>query len=244
MSKREIIVCRDVDDLAQQAAAEFVRLAQLAIREKGRFAVALSGGSTPAALYSLLATPAFSPQIPWRQVHLFWGDERCVPPHHPESNYRMVREALLSKIQIPGANVHRMAGEKEPQVAAAKYEEELTDFFQLAPGAFPRFDLILLGLGEDGHTASLFPGTDVLEERKRFVAANYVAKLNAYRLTLTSPVLNHGGVVMFLIAGASKAPIVKEILRDDEQAAGFPATQVQPIDGRLVWLITEDAAPK
>lgn len=178
MNKREIIICRSIDDLAQQAAAEFVRFAQLSLREKSRFAVALSGGSTPRSFYSLLATPEFSRQISWSQVHLFWGDERCVPPDHPESNYRMARETLLAKIQIPPENVHRMAGEKEPRIAAAEYEEELRDIFQLAPGAFPCFDLILLGLGEDGHTASLFPGSDALEETKRLVTATYIAKLN------------------------------------------------------------------
>lgn len=244
MSKRETIICRDVDDLAQQTAAEFVRHAQLSVREKGRFAVALSGGSTPRALYSLLATPQFSPRIPWPHVHLFWGDERCVAQNHPESNYRMVRETLLSKIEIPTENVRGMAGEKEPRIAADEYEQELKEFFQLAPGAFPRFDLILLGLGEDGHTASLFPDTDALQETKRLVAANYVAKLNAYRLTLTLPVLNHGALVVFLIAGASKAPVVKKILKDDCKTAPFPAAQVQPADGRLIWLVTEDTAPK
>jgi 6-phosphogluconolactonase len=244
VNKREIIVCQSIDDLAQQAAAEFVRLAQLSLREKSRFGVALSGGSTPQALYSLLAMPEFSGQISWPQVHLFWGDERCVPPDHAESNYRMVREALLAKIQIPPENVHRMAGEKEPRIAAAEYEEELKEFFQLAPGSFPRFDLILLGLGEDGHTASLFPGSDALRETKRLVTATYVAKLKAHRLTLTMPVLNHGAVVLFLVAGASKASVVKEILRDDGHASLFPAAEVQPLDGRLAWLLTGDAAPE
>jgi 6-phosphogluconolactonase len=244
MNKREIIICRSTDELAQHAAAEFVRLAQLSVQEKGRFAIALSGGSTPRALYSLLATPEYDGQIFWPQIHLFWGDERCVPPDHAESNYRMTREALLAKIQIPPENIHRMAGEKEPRMAAAEYEEELKDFFCLAPGAFPRFDLILLGLGEDGHTASLFPGSGALQEAKHLVTANYVAKFNAHRLTLTFPVLNRGAVVLFLVAGASKAPVVKEILGDDGQAAQFPAAQVQPVGGRLIWLLTEDAAPK
>jgi 6-phosphogluconolactonase len=243
VNKREIIICRSIDDLAQQAAAEFVRCAQLSLQEKSRFAVALSGGSTPRSLYSLLATPEFSRQISWSQVHLFWGDERCVPPDHPESNYRMACEALLAKIQIPPENVHRMAGEKEPRIAAAEYEEELKDSFQLAPGAFPRFDLILLGLGEDGHTASLFPGSDALKETQRLVVANYVARFSTHRLTLTFPVLNHGAAVIFLVAGANKAPVVKEILKDDRQPAPFPAAQIQPLDGRLVWLLTEDAAP-
>ena len=244
MHKREIIVCRDADALAQQAAAAFTKLAQLSLRDRGRFDVALSGGSTPRALYCLLAGPEFSRQISWPQVHLFWGDERCVAPDHPDSNYRMVRESLLAKIEIPPSNVHRMAGEKEPRAAAAEYEQELRDSFQLAPGVFPRFDLILLGLGDDGHTASLFPGSDALKETQRLAVANYVAKFNAHRLTLTFPVLNHGATVIFLVAGANKAPVAKEILREDGQVAPFPAAEVQPLDGRLVWLLTEDAAPK
>jgi 6-phosphogluconolactonase len=244
MHKREIIICPSPGDLARQAAAEFTKVAQLSLRDKGRFTVALSGGSTPRALYSLLATPEFSRQISWPQVHLFWGDERCVPADHPDSNYRMVCESLLAKIEIPPVNIHRMAGEKDPLTAAAEYEQELRTAFQLAPGAFPRFDLILLGLGDDGHTASLFPGSDALKETQRLVVANYVAKFNAHRLTLTFPVLNHGAAVIFLVAGANKAPVVKEILRDDRQPAPFPAAQIQPLDGRLVWLLTGDAAPK
>lgn len=240
MSKRETIVCGGIEGLAGWVAAEFVRLAQQSAREKGRFAVALSGGSTPRSLYALLATPAFKQQVPWSEVHLFWGDERCVPPDHAESNYRMVREALLSKIEIPPGNVHRMAGEKEPRIAAAEYEAELKSFFHIAPGVFPGFDLVLLGLGEDGHTASLFPGSDALAETERLVAATYVARLNAYRLTLTLPVLNHGAVVLFLVAGASKAAVVSEILRDDDPAR-FPAARVDPLNGRLVWLMTADA---
>ncbi len=244
MNKRDVIICRNTDDLAQRAATEVVKLAQLSVRDKKRFAVALSGGSTPRALYSLLAAPEYGQKIFWPHVHLFWGDERCVPPDHGDSNYRMVRESLLSKIQIPEANIHRMAGEKEPRVAAAEYEEKLKEFFQLAPGAFPRFDLILLGMGEDGHTASLFPGSDALKETKRLVVATYVEKLNAHRLTLTLPVLNHGAAVLFLITGGGKAAVVKEILRDGGEPSHFPAAQVRPPDGRLLWLLTEDAAPK
>lgn len=244
MNKRDVIICPGADDLCRQAAAEFVRLAKESQHDRGRFAVALSGGSTPRALYSLLAAPEYTEEIFWPQVHLFWGDERCVSPDHAESNYRMVRESLLSKIQIPGANVHRMAGEKEPHVAAAEYEEKLKDFFQLTAGAFPRFDLIFLGMGEDGHTASLFPGSDALKEMKRLVVAPYVEKLNAYRLTLTLPVLNHGAAVLFLITGAGKAAVVKEILRDGSDPSRFPAAQIRPSDGRLVWLMTEEAAPK
>jgi 6-phosphogluconolactonase len=244
MSKRDVIICRNADDLCRQAAAEFVDTAKKSRHDRGRFAVALSGGSTPRALYALLAAPGYKEEIFWPQVHLFWGDERCVPPDHADSNYRMVRESLLSKIQIPEANVHRMAGEKEPRVAAAEYERELIQFFQLSNDELPRFDLILLGLGEDGHTASLFPGSDALKETRRLVVANYVAKFNAHRLTLTLPVLNHGAAVLFLITGAGKAAVVKEILTDGGDPSRFPAAQIQPTNGRLMWIVTEDAAPK
>ncbi len=244
MSKPDVIVCSSADDLCRKAAAQFVTLAQKAQHNRGRFAVALSGGSTPRALYSLLAAPEYTDEIFWPGVHLFWGDERCVPPDHADSNYRMVRESLLSKIQIPGTNVHRMAGEKEPRVAAAEYEEKLKDFFQLTPGVFPRFDLILLGMGEEGHTASLFPGSDALKEMKRLVVATYIEKLNAHRLTLTLPVLNDGAAVLFLITGAGKAPVVREILKDGSDPPRFPAAQIQPTHGQLTWLMTEDAAPK
>jgi len=190
LPEHEIIVCGDVDELNRKAAERFITLAADAISRSGRFTVALSGGSTPKALYSLLASPAYRERIDWSRIHLFWGDERCVPPDHPESNFRMVQESLLSRIQIPSENVHRMMGEKEPEQARQEYEEHLKQFFRLPPGEVPRFDLILLGLGEDGHTASLFPGSAALNENQRLVATIYVEKLKAQRLTLTLPVIN------------------------------------------------------
>ena len=244
MAERQIIICRDNADLSERAAEEFVRLARQAIQLAGRFTVALSGGSTPKALYMLLATPGFAQRLSWNRVHLFWGDERCVPPDHPESNCRMVRECLLAHVQIPAENVHRMAGEKTPQIAALEYEAELKKFFELADGALPRFDLILLGLGEDGHTASLFPGSTALNDHEHLVAAVYVDKMNTYRLTLTLPVLNAGREVVFLVAGASKAAIVKELLGGQASAMNYPAARIQPPEGRLTWMITADAAPK
>lgn len=243
MIDRPIITCRDGADLSARAADEFVRLARQAIQTAGRFTVALSGGSTPKALYARLALPAYAEQIPWHRVHLFWGDERCVAPDHPESNYGMVQESLLSKINIPAENVHRMPGEKEPQIAAVEYEAELKRFFELSDGALPRFDLILLGLGEDGHTASLFPGSEALNETDHLVAATYLEKLKAHRLTLTLPVLNEGAEVVFLVAGARKAAIVKELLGGQASATNYPAARIQPRDGKLIWMITADAAP-
>ena len=240
MTKADIIICRDADELNQKAAERFVALANAA--SAGQFAVALAGGSTPRALYALLASEKYRDRIPWPKVHLFWGDERCVPPDHTESNYRMVREVLLSKINLPAKNIHRMAGEKEPKLATAEYEAQLKNFFQLDEGGLPRFDLILLGLGEDGHTASLFPGTEALKKNKRLVAANFVDKLNVHRLTLTLPVLNNAANILFLIAGASKAAIVKELLGAKSGTPNYPATKIQPRDGSLTWMITQDAA--
>ena len=190
----------------------------------------------------MLASPDFRDPIDWSRVHLFWGDERCVPPDHPDSNFRMVREALLTKIQIPNKNIHRMLGEREPAEAAAAYEAELKEFFGAERGGWPRFDLIFLGLGEDGHTASLFPGTAALEENEHPVAVVYVERLHSYRLTLTLPVINAAAQVTFLVSGASKAMIVREILVSDSASSNYPAARVRPTEGRLTWLIDTDAA--
>jgi 6-phosphogluconolactonase len=238
--KRDIIICRDTDQLSRKAAEQFVALARQAIAAHGRFSVALSGGSTPRALYWLLATGEFSDQLAWRQIHLFWSDERCVPPDHAESNFRMVKESLLSKILIPSENVHRMIGEIEPAIAAAAYETELRQCFSSSQEKLPRFDLILLGLGEDGHTASLFPHSSVLNETRRLVATTYVEKSNAHRLTLTFPVINNAAQITFLIAGQSKSVIVKEILTTENY--DYPAARIKPENGHLTWFITQDAA--
>ena len=238
----EIIICGDADELNRKAAERFVLLANEAAAKAGRFTAALSGGSTPRTLYSLLAMPDYKESIPWSQVHLFWGDERCVPPDHQDSNYRMAREALLSKITIPTDNVHRMAGEKEPQVAAVEYEEQLRKLFQPPPGALPRFDLILLGLGEDGHTVSLFPGSEALDEQERLVIAPYIEKLQTHRITLSLPVINEAAVILFLVAGKSKSAIVKKVLAENAESSALPAARVQPKNGKLTWLIDRDAA--
>ena len=239
---RKIIVCREIKELSRRAAEEFVSLARQAAGTVGRFAVALAGGSTPKNLYSLLATSEFQGQIPWPQIHLFWGDERCVPPDHPESNYHMADKTLLSKVPIPAENVYRMEGEEDPQVAALRYEETLKKFFQLSDNGLPRFDLILLGLGEDGHTASLFPGSDAIQERKRLVTALYVEKLKVYRLTLTLPVLNHSGNIFFLVAGKNKARVLRDVLQGGYGSESLPALRVKPQMGRVVWFADQAAA--
>lgn len=240
VTEREIIICRDVAELSRKAAEQFVALARQAIAARGRFAVALSGGSTPKALYSLLATAAFSAQLDWRQIHLFFGDERCVAPDHAESNYRMVKEALLAQIAIAGDNVHRMAGELAPEVAAAAYAAQLTGFFNLPENNLPRFDLIFLGLGEDGHTASLFPDSSALTDTDRWVTATYVVKLKSHRLTFTFPAINNAAQISFLIAGQSKTAVVKAIVTGQNSAA--PAARIKPSHGKLTWFVTEDAA--
>jgi 6-phosphogluconolactonase len=239
VAKRDLVICKDTAELSRRTADRFIEIAQQSMRSSGRFAVALSGGSTPKNLYSRLSSPAYQERLSWPNVHLFWGDERCVPPDHPDSNFRMVKEALLSKIEIPPENVHRMAGEREPSTAASEYEKHLQEFFLVKNGALPRFDLILLGVGDDGHTASLFPGSGALHETKRLVLAPFVEKLKSNRLTLTLPVLNQGGEVWFLVTGSDKAGIIKEIL---SASADLPAAKVQPENGKLMWFIRQDAA--
>ena len=241
MAERDIILCRDLVELSRKTAERFIQLARELVEASGRMTVAFSGGSTPKHLYSLLASPDYKNRIPWNNVEVFWGDERCVPPDHSESNFRMAQEALLSRIQIPPGNIHRMRGEGQPQAAAAEYEKELQKFFGFNYGGLPRFDLILLGIGEDGHTASLFPGSDALNETEHLVVAPFVEKLNSYRLTLSLPVLNNAAHVWFLVAGSSKAGAVKQAF---SSSSDLPAAKVQPVNGKLTWFITRDAAPR
>ena len=213
-----------------------------AIGAQGRFAVALSGGSTPKSLYSLLA--ANYANFAWNRVFLFFGDERHVPPTDPESNFRMVNESLLSKITIPPENVFRVQAENpDADAAASDYEAQLRRFFELKPGEFPRFDLILLGMGPDGHTASLFPDSAALEEQSRLVVANWVEKFKTHRITFTFPVLNRAAEVMFLASGPDKADMVHQIL-ETTPTPSFPSQRVQPLDGKLLWMLDEAAAAK
>ena len=234
----EIRILKTAAELFEAAAAEFAAQASQAVRASGRFTVALSGGSTPKALYSLLAT---KPNIPWDKIYFFWGDERHVPPDHPESNYRMANEALLSKVPVRPENIFRIhAEEKDAAAAALQYEQALKDFFHLSPGQFPRFDLVLLGIGTDGHTASLFPGTAALNETQRLVVANWVPKFSAHRLTFTFPVLNAAACVIFLASGPDKAAILHEVL--ENSSADLPSQRVHPSNGKLLWLIDGPAA--
>jgi 6-phosphogluconolactonase len=226
-------------ELVQAAAEKVIATVNAAIYERGRCALALAGGGTPRDVYALLAADGYRRRVDWSNVFLFWGDERCVPPDHPDSNFRMVNESLLSHIAIPTANVFRMKGEMEPAAAASEYEQHLEHFFG---AGLPPFDLILLGLGEDGHTASLFPGTSALDERKRNVAAVFVPKFNAYRVTLTLPVINHARQIMFIVAGKSKSQIVPQVLKSDQPTKELPASLVQPQNGHLNWMLDAEAA--
>jgi 6-phosphogluconolactonase len=233
----EIKIVPDAVTLAREAAQEFHRLAEAAVQERGRFAVALSGGNTPRSVYSLLASE--HKQLPWERIHVFFGDERHVPPDHPDSNFRMANESFLSKVPIPEKNIHRIRAELDVETAVTEYDQQLHDFFRLVDHDWPRFDLIFLGIGEDGHTASLFPGSKALAEASRRVAANWVEKFKTFRITLTFPVLNDASEVVFLVSGGSKARILSEILNPGAQK--YPAQSVQPENGKLLWLVDEDA---
>jgi 6-phosphogluconolactonase len=243
VARAEVVVCRDLEELSRKAAAEFVRLANERSAASGRFAVALSGGSTPRALYALLAGAEFQSQVPWDRVHFFWGDERCVPPDHPDSNYRMAFETLLAKAPVPEKNIHRIEAELAPDFAAARYEKAIRDFFSLADSAWPAFDIVFLGLGDDGHTASLFPGSEALNERHHLVVAVYNEKLKSHRVTLTLPVLNRAANIFFLVAGASKAAILRDVLQR-ESSKNLPARRIDPLDGRLVWFVDRAAVAR
>jgi 6-phosphogluconolactonase len=227
-------------------AEHFVRRAAEAITASGRFAIALSGGSTPRGLYALLATDAFARRVDWSRVHVFFGDERCLPPDHPDSNARMARETLLDRVPVPATSIHRLRGEDDPEHAASEYERTLQAFFgQGGPGySAPAagFDLILLGMGENGHTASLFPRLPAVSETAHWVMAQYVAEVASWRITLTPVVINAAAEVIFLVSGAEKAAMLHQVLVGPVQPEVLPAQAIKPIRGRLIWMVDEAAA--
>jgi 6-phosphogluconolactonase len=238
----EIRTLTTPQELFEAAAEEVVRTANEAAAQRGRFTIALAGGSTPKSLYNLLATNART-ALPWDRMFFFWGDERHVPPTDPESNYRMAEEAMLSKIPVAAGNVFRIKAENPDAAAAAEdYEQTLQKFFALEPGQFPRFDLILLGMGPDGHTASLFPGTAALQEKAQLVVANWVEKMKTHRITLTLPVLHAARCVTFLVSGTDKATVLRAVLEENVPPEQYPAKLVKPSDGKLIWLIDRAAA--
>jgi 6-phosphogluconolactonase len=230
-------------ELCDAAREEFVARARAAIAERGRFMVALSGGSTPRALYQSLAQV----ELEWERVHFFFGDERAVAPNHADSNYRMAHEALFARAPIPTRNLHRIRTEHAAtsagaNLAALEYENALRQAFTDDREEFPRFDLVLLGLGDDGHTASLFPGTLALGERERWVVATWVEKLASFRVTLTVPVINDARCVLFLVAGAGKAQVLHDVLEGPQRPDELPAQAIAPAYGELVWFADRAAA--
>ena len=239
----DIRIVENAQALAHAAAREFASRAAAAVQAKGLFAVALSGGSTPKALYSLLADDTELRQtVPWPHTHFFWGDERPVPPDHPDSNFRLAQTALLSRVPVPAANIHRIRGELAPQSAAVAYERTMVEFFQLRGKALPRFDLVLLGLGPEGHTASLFPGTRALREQKRLAIANWIGKLGTERITLTAPVFNNAACVIFLVSGAEKTVVFKSVIEGPYEPQQLPAQLIRPHAGELKWIVDAAAA--
>lgn len=240
----EIRVFPGPTQVSREAALEFTRLAATAVAEKDHCAVALAGGSTPRSMYALLADDqSLRQEVAWDKLHFFWGDERHVPPDHKDSNYLMAYDSMLSKVAVPSNNIHRIKGEDpDAQIAADAYQQELQRFFQLQPGQLPRFDLVLLGMGPDGHTASLFPGSTALNEMKRLVAATWVEKFNTYRITLTLPVLNNAANVIFLVCGAEKTEVLQTVLQEETAVAQYPAQLIRPLNGKLLWLLDENAA--
>lgn len=242
MSGSEVRVFASPDELTRAAAEEIARAAEQAVAERGRFTLTLSGGSTPRSLYRLLASEPYRERLPWSAIHLFWGDERHVPPAHADSNFRMAREALIDHVPVPPGNVHRIPAEDpDARRAAAAYEAELRAFFGLAPGEQPAFDLLLLGLGADGHTASLFPGSPALNERDHVVVAPWVEAQRAFRITLTPPALNHARRTLFLVSGEDKADALRAVLAGEREPERYPA---QVVETDRLWMVDRAAASR
>lgn len=233
----EVKTFESVEKLNIFAAEQFVEIAKDSIEKRGVFTVALSGGSTPKKLYALLATEPFRSQIEWQKIQFFFGDERFVPKDSEESNYRMANENLFSKVEIPTENIHRFVPENgDAKAVAEMMENEIREVFELKENKFPQFDLVFLGMGGDGHTASLFPETTALTENERIVVENYVPKFETFRLTFTFPTINNARNIIFLIAGADKAETLHEVLEGKFQPEKFPSQAVKPINGRLIFL--------
>lgn len=233
----ELITFENVEKLNIFAAEKFVEIAKDSIAEHGCFTVALSGGSTPKKLYSLLTQEPFRSQVEWKKVYFFFGDERHVLPDDSQSNFRMANEALFSQVEIPKENIHRFLTEKgEPKIVAEEMERGIREVFQLKEDEFSRFDLIFLGMGNDGHTASLFPETKALKEDKRIVVENYVPKFETFRLTFTFPTINNARNIIFLISGQEKAETLKEVLHGEFQPEKLPSQAVKPVNGNLLFL--------
>jgi 6-phosphogluconolactonase len=236
-----IRIFNDLEALSQAAAEMFVDSADQAISSRGRFSVALSGGHTPRRMYELLVVHPLREEIQWEAIHFFWGDERCVPINDPRSNVLMTRQILLDRVPAPESNIHPILGDLPTALAAVEYETELRDFFGDQP---PIFDLILLGLGENAHTASLFPHTSVLDENKHWVEEVYVPEQSMYRVTLTAPLINQAREVIFLVSGSEKALALQNVLEGPYQPHQFPAQLIRPNGAHPIWLVDEAASHK
>jgi 6-phosphogluconolactonase len=239
----QIEIFPTVEELNNFAAEKFIEIGNEAIKNRGQFTVALAGGSTPKSLYKLLASGKFKDKIHWKSVFFFFGDERNVPPDNEESNFRMAKENLFEPLKTSSKNIFRWQTElNDFEKTAAQYESAIIKFFNLKQGESPVFDLILLGMGDDGHTASLFPFTDALRENEEIAVSNWVEKLKAYRFTMTFPAIDNARNVIFLVAGENKAEALKAVLKGDFQPEKFPAQNVKPLNGNLLWLVDEKAA--
>ena len=243
---QKIRILADTEAISRAAAEAIIKDISDCLQAQDTYSIALSGGSTPRRLYELLANDAkLQVQIPWDRVHFFWGDERHVPPNHPDSNYRMADTALLSKVPIPSTNIHRIKAEdSDADKAAADYEQEIRRFFKIDTGQMPRFNCVLLGMGPDGHTASLFPGTSAFEETKRLAVANWIEKFQSYRITLTGPLFNNADRILFLVGGIEKADTLKAVLEDDSKTTRFPVQLIQPTHGEVTWFLDQPAASR
>jgi len=243
---QKIRILADTEAISRAAAETIIKDISDCLQAQDTYSIALSGGSTPRRLYELLANDAkLQVQIPWDRVHFFWGDERHVPPNHPDSNYRMADTALLSKVPIPSTNIHRIKAEdSDADKAAADYEQEIRRFFKIDTGQMPRFNCVLLGMGPDGHTASLFPGTSAFEETKRLAVANWIEKFQSYRITLTGPLFNNADRILFLVGGMEKADTLKAVLEDDSKTTRFPVQLIQPTHGEVTWFLDQPAASR
>jgi 6-phosphogluconolactonase len=241
-AQREVQIFPEAGALTRRAAEEFLKSVAEAVAQKGAFTVALAGGSTPKALYSQLADEPLRSQIPWEKLHFFFGDERHAPPDGAESNFRMANEALFSKGAIKPEQITRIKGEyADTEKAALEYEQALRAYFKLKVGEYPRFDLVLLGMGEEGHTLSLFPGTKALHTTDRIVVRNWVGKLYTERITLTATAANHASRVIFMVTRADKAPALKAVLEGPYEPEQLPAQLIQPASGKLLWLVDQAA---
>ncbi|HEU0026280.1 MAG TPA: 6-phosphogluconolactonase [Ktedonobacterales bacterium] len=240
-TNRTVRVLPDAQAAAHAAAELFVARATDAQAQRGVFHVALSGGSTPRLFHQMLAASPLREQVDWSRIQFFWGDERCVPPDHPDSNYRMARATLLDAVPVPPDHIHRMRGEDNPAAAAQAYEDELRTVFAVAPGEAPRFDLIYTGMGPDGHTLSLFPHTAALSATDRLVVANHVPQLNSNRITFTSALANRAALVAFVITGADKATALAQVLEGPRDPERYPSQLIAP-SGELLYLLDQYAA--